>query len=73
MDTEAGEVVMDGEGLLAKAVTASVAFTPEEPDGTQVVELSMDSKGLGGHKRGVVPRRQAGRKPRGIPPTRTRP
>lgn len=41
---------MDGEGLLAKTVTASVAFTPEEPDGTQVIELSMDSKSLGGHK-----------------------
>lgn len=50
MDAETGEAVMDGEGLFAKAVTASVTFTPEEADGIQVVDLSMDSKDLGGHK-----------------------
>lgn len=50
MDAETGEPLKTGEGLLASDVTASVEFVAEATDGVQVVELSFDSAGLGGHR-----------------------
>ena len=50
MDAETGEPLKAGEGLLAADATASVEFTAEAADGTQVVELAFDSAGLGGHR-----------------------
>ena len=49
-DAETGEPVMDGEELLAKEVTGTATFTPEEADGTQAVELAFSAEGLGGHR-----------------------
>lgn len=48
VDAETGEPVMAKDGLAEKQVTGTVAFTPEEADGTQLVELSFDGTGLGG-------------------------
>ena len=53
MDAETGEPLKSGEGLLATDVAATVEFTPEAAEGTQTVELSFDSSGLGGHRLGV--------------------
>lgn len=50
MDAETGEPLKSGEGLLATDVAATVEFTPEAAEGTQTVELSFDSSGLGGHR-----------------------
>ena len=50
MDAETGEPLRTGAGLLATDVTATVEFTPEVAEGTQTVELSFDSTGLGGHR-----------------------
>lgn len=50
MDAETGEPLRTGAGLLATDVTATVEFTPEAAEGTQTVELSFDSTGLGGHR-----------------------
>ena len=50
MDAETGEPLKTGEGILASDVTASVEFVAEATDGVQVVELSFDSAGLGGHR-----------------------
>lgn len=50
MDAETGEPLRTGAGLLATDVTAAVEFTPEVAEGTQTVELSFDSTGLGGHR-----------------------
>ena len=50
MDVETGEPLRTGAGLLATDVTATVEFTPEVAEGTQTVELSFDSTGLGGHR-----------------------
>ena len=50
MDAETGEPLRTGVGLLATDVTATVEFTPEAAEGTQTVELSFDSTGLGGHR-----------------------
>lgn len=50
MDAETGEPLKTGEGLLASDVTASIEFAAEAADGVQVVELSFDSAGLGGHR-----------------------
>lgn len=50
MDAETGEPLKTGEGILASDVTATVEFTPDAAEGTQTVELSFDSTGLGGHR-----------------------
>lgn len=50
MDSETGEPLKTGEGPLASDVTSSVEFVAEAADGVQVVELSFDSAGLGGHR-----------------------
>lgn len=50
MDAETGEPLQSGEGPLAADVTATVEFTPDAAEGTQTVELSFDSTGLGGHR-----------------------
>ncbi|WP_346686637.1 VaFE repeat-containing surface-anchored protein [Enteroscipio rubneri] len=50
MDAETGEPLKSGEGPLAADVTATVEFTPDAAEGTQTVELSFDSTGLGGHR-----------------------
>lgn len=50
MDAETGEPLKSGEGPFATDVTATVEFTPEAAEGTQTVELSFDSSGLGGHR-----------------------
>ena len=50
MDAETGEPLQSGEGPLAADVTATVEFTPDATEGTQTVELSFDSTGLGGHR-----------------------
>ena len=50
MDAETGEPLKSGEGPLATDVTATVEFTPDAAEGTQTVELSFDSTGLGGHR-----------------------
>ena len=50
MDAETGEPLKTGEGPLASDVTSSVEFVAEAADGVQVVELSFDSAGLGGHR-----------------------
>ena len=50
MDAETGEPLKSDEGLLATDVAATVEFTPEAAEGTQTVELSFDSSGLGGHR-----------------------
>lgn len=47
MDAETGEPLLDAEG---KPVTATAEFAPEASEGTQTVELSFDSAGLGGHR-----------------------
>lgn len=36
------------DGLMEKQVTGTATFTPEEADGTQLVELSFDGSGFGG-------------------------
>lgn len=48
IDSETGEPVMAKDGLAEKQVTGTAAFTPEEADGTQLVELSFDGTDLGG-------------------------
>ncbi len=50
MDAETGEPLKSGEGPFAADVTATVEFTPDAAEGTQVVELSFDSTNLGGHR-----------------------
>lgn len=50
MDAETGEAVTEGSGLFASAVTGTAEFTAEEADGSQPVEISFDSTGLGGHR-----------------------
>ncbi len=50
MDAETGEPLQNGKGPLATDVAATVEFTPEAAEGTQTVELSFDSSGLGGHR-----------------------
>lgn len=50
MDAETGEPLQNGKGPLAADVTATVEFTPDAAEGTQTVELSFDSTGLGGHR-----------------------
>lgn len=50
MNSETGEPLKTGEGPLASDVTSSVEFVAEAADGVQVVELSFDSAGLGGHR-----------------------
>lgn len=50
MDAETGEPLKSGEGPFATDVTATVEFTPDAAEGTQVVELSFDSTNLGGHR-----------------------
>lgn len=48
VDAESGEPVMVKDGLAEKQVTDTAAFTPEEADGTQLVELTFDGTDLGG-------------------------
>lgn len=48
VDAESGEPVMVKDGLAEKQVTGTAAFTPEEADGTQLVELTFDGTDLGG-------------------------
>ena len=48
IDSETGEPVVVKDGSVEKQVTGTAAFTPEEADGTQLVELSFDGTGLGG-------------------------
>lgn len=48
IDSETGEPVMVKDGLAEKQVTGTASFTPEEADGTQLVELSFDGTDLGG-------------------------
>lgn len=48
IDSETGEPVMVKDGFAEKQVTSTAAFTPEETDGTQLVELSFDGTYLGG-------------------------
>lgn len=48
VDAESGEPVIVKDGLAEKQVTGTAAFTPEEADGTQLVELSFDGTDLGG-------------------------
>lgn len=48
IDSETGEPVMAKDGFAEKQVTSTAAFTPEETDGTQLVELSFDGTYLGG-------------------------
>ena len=48
VDAETGEPVMVKDGLVEKQVTGSATFTPDEPDGTQAVEIAFDGTGLGG-------------------------
>ena len=48
IDSETGEPVMVKDGFAEKQVTSTAAFTPEEADGTQLVELSFDGTYLGG-------------------------
>lgn len=48
IDPETGEPVIVKDGLLEKQVTGTATFTPDEADGTQLVELSFDGTGLGG-------------------------
>ena len=48
IDSETGEPVVVKDGLVEKQVTGTATFTPEEADGTQLVELSFDGTDLGG-------------------------
>lgn len=48
VDAETGEPVMVEDGLVEKQVTGSATFTPDEADGTHVVEIAFDGTGLGG-------------------------
>ena len=48
VDAETGEPVMVKDGLVEKQVTGSATFTPDEADGTHVVEIAFDGTGLGG-------------------------
>lgn len=48
VDVESGEPVVVKDGSAEKQVTGTAAFTPEEADGTQLVELSFDGTDLGG-------------------------
>lgn len=48
IDSETGEPVMVKDGFAEKQVTGTATFTPEEADGTQLVELSFDGTDLGG-------------------------
>ncbi len=47
MDAQTGEAVTGADG---KAVTATTTFTPDAADGTQAVEIAIDSEGLDGKK-----------------------
>lgn len=48
IDSETGETVVVKDGLVEKQVTGTATFTPEEADGTQLVELTFDGTDLGG-------------------------
>ena len=50
VDAETGEPITVKGGLGESQVTGEATFTPEEADGTQVVELTLDGTDLGGKK-----------------------
>lgn len=50
MDAETGEPITVKSGLVDAQVTGEATFTPEEADGTQVVELTFDGTDFGGKK-----------------------
>ena len=49
-DAADGDKLVTGSEVIATDVAATVEFTPEAAEGTQTVELSFDSSGLGGHR-----------------------
>ena len=48
VDAETGEPVMVKDGLVEMQVTGSATFTPDEADGTHVMEIAFNGTGLGG-------------------------